>query len=340
MIQDYPCPVCGGHRWTSVRTHSYCIDEHIPGGQWCENSYIQLRQRVLFEIWEGSTQVQLTSQYCEDCGFMCFTPRPGEADIENKYRFLSQFERETHQRGDRENEDATVQRDQKRAQQVWQSLSKVTVLSGKKVLDIGGGNGKLLIPFLDAQCECSLVDYYNEPLPGITRWGNTVEDIPDDKSFDALLCNHVLEHVANPLAFLKSFKPLLRQPTGIMYVEVPLEIWYDIPIAVDPVTHVNFFTLYSLLNLCRVAGLEVVAHGRRISSYGMYRMPVAWGIAKWKQRDGHTTLVSGIKTAQLIHPSPMHVLFRALLVDIPVERSLRPLGRLGRRAFSKITRSS
>ena len=113
---------------------------------------------------------------------------------------------------------------------------------GEVPLDFGGGDGKLLAPFVDAGHDCYLVDYNTEPLPGVKKLADTLDGVDD--TFDAIICSHVLEHVADPLGTLRDLRARLR-PGGRIYAEVPSEVWRGIPIERDPVTHVNFFTVAS-----------------------------------------------------------------------------------------------
>lgn len=45
---------------------------------------------------------------------------------------------------------------------------------------------------------------------------------------------------------------------GLLYVEVPMEVWGRAPLQSEPVTHLNFFTRSSLIFLLQAAGLEVL----------------------------------------------------------------------------------
>ncbi|MCX6704861.1 MAG: hypothetical protein NT162_00785, partial [Candidatus Woesebacteria bacterium] len=58
------------------------------------NSYERLRREVLFRVWfPGELEIAITSQYCLNCGFMAYSPRPDEKDIAEKYRVLGEKSR-------------------------------------------------------------------------------------------------------------------------------------------------------------------------------------------------------------------------------------------------------
>lgn len=83
--------------------------------------------------------------------------------------------------------------------------------------------------------------------------------------FDYITAWFVLEHVDNPLEFMKKIKSLLSSD-GRAFLSVPnlLDDRSDI-ITLD---HISKFTPKSFRNLCRVAGFEVVAE--KLSSVSMY----------------------------------------------------------------------
>jgi len=63
--------------------------------------------------------------------------------------------------------------------------------------------------------------------------------------------------VARPKEVLRELGGLLA-PHGVVYVEVPLEIWGGPPRMAEPVTHVNFFVPGSLVRLLRNSGFAVL----------------------------------------------------------------------------------
>jgi SAM-dependent methyltransferase len=111
-----------------------------------------------------------------------------------------------------------------------------------------------MIPFSGEGVECCVVDYTPDVMPGIVRLGSTLNEIPAEERFDAIVCSHVIEHVADPYRVVAKLLAHLVDG-GVMYVEVPMEIWRKAPLHEEPVTHVNFFTARSLEILMVRAGL-------------------------------------------------------------------------------------
>lgn len=275
MLQDFACPICAGAEWCAGRVYVYAQEITCKSQE--QQIYWQLRRRVLYRLWLPSEeQPRLTSLCCRRCGFMCYSPRPEETDLGAKYRFLSEHESigapHTSTRRAR-------QLEAKRARTLFRLIRNHYHSSVQSVLDAGGGDGRLLLPFVGAGVACYVLDYNPKPVEGVIRLGSTPEELPPDSSFDAIICSHVLEHVSSPGKFLTRLRAALA-PGGLIYVEVPLEIWRDIPIDVDPVTHVNFFTADSLKTLLQLNGFCPLNLQSIFAPYGERYKRVVRGVAR------------------------------------------------------------
>ncbi|MBN2005341.1 MAG: class I SAM-dependent methyltransferase [Anaerolineae bacterium] len=302
MIVDYPCPVCQATAWQPVQDFVYDARDqtanvpayrhywqrlrHYLGLLWFDAPYPhtvsapplsaaqRLRRRVLFECWfPGTETIKLTSVLCRECGLMTYTPRPTQGDLQAKYAFLAQ------EHGDH---DATTEmHDLERAQRVYNVIAPHFPNSSPPltVLDYGGGDGRLMQPFLQRGDHCFLVDYATDIRPGVVKLGDELGAVPADKVFDVVICSHVLEHLADPLEIVQQLRVRLK-PDGVMYAEVPQEIWDGIRIEYDPVTHVNFFTRYALEWLFLRAGYTILVSRKIAGSYGQARKEVIWLLAQ------------------------------------------------------------
>ena len=282
MLADPPCPVCASSDWRRRAPIEYRRDVEPAVRTDSKRDYVRLRRRVLFEVWfKGAEHVELTPQYCATCGFMCYAPRADEADLQSKYDFLGQHERTGSSSGQHPRE---AEFDRRRAQRAF-DLLRARHPRARTVLDIGGGDGRLLAPFIEAGFECSVLDHNRQPVAGVRRIGATWADLAPDIKFDLLICNHVLEHVAQPVGFAREALAHLA-PEGFAYVEIPLEIWGSIPIDPDPVTHVNFFTRRSLCHTLALAGAEVLASRAMGGTYAQWRLAVAYAVIRHAARAG------------------------------------------------------
>jgi SAM-dependent methyltransferase len=242
------------------------------------SAYQRLRHAVLFDAWfPGQEEVRLSTIACRSCGFACYSPRPEECDIARKYEFLKGKEPD---QGGQANYGRRARRlDTVRARRVFDLCARFAGGVRLDVLDYGGGNGKLLQPFVETGHRCAIIDYNDTPIPGVLKLGNTLEESKHTGLFDVVICSHVLEHVGDPARLLSNLRTIIR-PGGVLYVEVPQEIWAGIRIDADPVTHVNFFSRCSLARLLARQGYEALESAQRISHYGNAIMEVLWVVAR------------------------------------------------------------
>ena len=331
MVSNFVCPVCSASDWRSA--NSYRFQQEAGPSQ----SFSGLRRQILFDIWfTGAEGVELTSVYCDACGFMCYSPRPTESDLQAKYRYLSEREEigALHDRSPR-----ALRLDRRRELFMFHAVGRHHPVASQTVLDVGGGDGRLIRPFLEQGCQCFVVDFNPHPSPGIQRLGSTLDDIPPGALFDVIICSHVLEHVSEPGGFLRRLRSRLSE-NGVLYVEVPLEIWRGIPISGDPVTHVNFFTVDSLRNALLLNGLKPLSARHEISSYdGRYKR-VAWAVASAAETDAAPLPEGGSQmTKALLQPKALDRMLRRFedlwikdVLNLPprVSRRLRSLRMLKR----------
>jgi SAM-dependent methyltransferase len=249
------CPVCAECNWRVIGDSTYRLID-LPR----LSEYVRLRYRVLFEVWFPKAQeVQLAWRLCQHCGFVAYAPRPDAGDIQAKYEFL-ESQGVTGSGGD-----GLSPFDARRAQQLYRTLARyIPSGGGRRVLDFGGGDGRLMAGLLAAGCDCLLVDYSERVQPGVKKIGRTQEDIPPGDTFDLVVCSHVIEHLAEPVQVVRALGSRLSTD-AVLYVEVPLEVWGGPPQPEDPVTHVNFFTPSSLDRAFFEAGLRTISV--RVGSY-------------------------------------------------------------------------
>lgn len=153
-------------------------------------------------------------------------------------------------------------------------LSTTYRLGGKLAVDIGCGKGD----FLKRLCSTSgargigfdrsFEDNRGEKVAGvefINDWfGNAYSDVKP--AF--VSCRHVLEHIANPIAFLKGLRSHPGvEPNTVFYIEVPNALYTmrDMGIWDLIYEHVSYFTPHSLRVAMETAGFQVLDEG---ASYG------------------------------------------------------------------------
>jgi len=255
MIDDPRCPVCDGAQWAAIGRRTYARAAMNDLGDFLRDRY-----RVVFEVWRtGASDLTIESRVCRICGFVLFAPRPSAEEVDGKYRFLQSIG------SNRPLTPYDSLRERQRSARLFEIVTPhIAKVGGADVLDFGGADGRLMQAFVGSGARCHVIDYCETQIPGVTRLGATADDLPADGAYDAIVCSHVLEHLANPLRTVQALADRLR-PGGVFYAEVPMEVWRRPPLPKEPVTHINFFTPTSLSYLIARAGLGAVMS--RLSAY-------------------------------------------------------------------------
>ena len=142
--------------------------------------------------------------------------------------------------------------------------------AGQRLLDVGHGEGHLLMAARALGFQCYGVDFspaLRQPLEELfaaytQRCDIEQEDLPWG-SFDFVVLSHVLEHLAEPADALRRIQAALN-PDGLLYVAVPDSESLQFKLlgkqweAVNPVAHPQFFNVGSLTKLLHTCGFEVI----------------------------------------------------------------------------------
>ncbi len=139
-------------------------------------------------------------------------------------------------------------------------------LAGKKVLDLGCGNGEYLAR-LGPGCVGVDVSFRNVAI--CQQRGLLVRqldvnrglDIFEDAAFEAVLCAHLLEHLDSPIRALREINRVIA-PGGVVVIGLPVEgglsrtgrSYYR-----KHEGHLQSFSLENLLHLLRLTGFRTMA---------------------------------------------------------------------------------
>lgn len=248
MLANPSCPVCGATDWTTVGERTYRRPTKLDPDR-------HKALRVLFDIWApGQHEFRVEFAGCNVCAMMIYRPRPAPADLQAKYEALAGFGHSTPSL------DEAPRRRRQRAQRLFDILAPhlPRPVEQCRILDFGGGDGRLLSRFVEAGATCELIDYCEEPVHGVRQIGRSMDVLADEPLYDGIVCSHVVEHLAEPLPVLERLIVNLR-PGGAIYVEVPVEVVKRMPAGIEPVTHCNFFIPESLAALMERAGGRLLA---------------------------------------------------------------------------------
>jgi SAM-dependent methyltransferase len=190
-----------------------------------------------------------------------------------------------------------------RAERIFEICNKFKNAGKLNILDYGGASGNILIPFLNQGHNCHLIDYAQNILPGIKKIGNDINNFKSDRKYDLIICSHVLEHVADIPFLMEKLRELLS-PDGIIYAEVPREIWGGLRIDIDPVTHINFFTLNSFQNLFGINKFEILERKQGVVNYKKSFFEAIWVVAKKSDKSLNSLFKPDI--GQALYPSRLY----------------------------------
>ena len=150
---------------------------------------------------------------------------------------------------------------------VFQSVELSKLDSSFKILEVGAGKGILLKKireFISRPISISAVEpnkksepYLRENLPGQEISMTTLENSPfKDKIFNLILSHGVLEHVSDPVEFLKNIRSCMDSQS-LLYIGVPNFVAN--PADLITTDHLSKFTPQTIESLFNIVGLEVLS---------------------------------------------------------------------------------
>lgn len=148
----------------------------------------------------------------------------------------------------------------------WNNRKTLARLAGfprqGRLLEVGVGSGSFLkaakVKGFDVMgCDLSApICRHVEREGDIEMHCGFLSELPDDRQFDIVVMNHVLEHVQHPVEFLKDVFRLLK-PEGIVHIAVPnIDCWEArLPgwTSFEPY-HLTYFNRQTLLSAVKAAG--------------------------------------------------------------------------------------
>jgi SAM-dependent methyltransferase len=224
-----PCAMCGGDDFEAL-VHQ---DRHLLGLHTCG---------------------------CRRCGLVQINPRPDAAGLAT---FYERHYRRFYQ-GVTDPDQAYVHRFHKGDRLRYTSAHLLDVLSLRDdsiLLDYGCGEGSLFVALRDAGYRGHLLGV--EPNPQFAQYAArssqaTVHaSIDAVETVDAVVLNHVLEHLADPVSTLLRIRSCLRE-AGRLYVDVPDADRYT-SVSDFHIAHLLHFNQSTLTAVVQAAGFDVLA---------------------------------------------------------------------------------
>lgn len=178
-----------------------------------------------------------------------------------------------------------------------------------KILDIGCGKGLFLRKFFSKNKNWGIYGiepsrnaskFFSETLPNANIFEGVFEESDFKKeTFDLITANGVLEHVPNPIEFLKGIRSCLNKD-GFLYIGVPNFI--NNPADLFTFDHLSRFTPETISIIFEYSGFEIVA-----ANVNHFRVPM-WFILKPKELTTPKISREYITNAQFVSEQSLRVI--------------------------------
>lgn len=203
---------------------------------------------------------------CVNCGLAYMNPRPTQKEMSAFY--ADDYQEVRH--GITTYEQAVQRQLMKNSLDTKRKLAQLFlhwIPEGACVLEVGSGWGALLKVIKEEKrarvigLELSEMGRkVAEKHYGIEVYGETLEQwhARTGEKVDAVIVNHVLEHIYDPMPFLKCVKKMLK-PSGILYLAVPnIMKPQGTPYDYYRVEHAFHFSPWSLKSMLKKAGMKII----------------------------------------------------------------------------------
>ena len=154
----------------------------------------------------------------------------------------------------------------KRRNWVSQFLYTKQYITGKTLLEIGVGAGQSILWFEEEGFDVSGIEpdgrnvsMINKVLKRGKVAETSVEGFSSDKVFDVIWMSHVLEHLIEPVRFLKKIRNNLKK-NGIFFIEVPnCEYEPMLQSSIEKNPHLYHFTKKALTKMVERTGYKIMS---------------------------------------------------------------------------------
>ncbi|HWQ84878.1 MAG TPA: class I SAM-dependent methyltransferase [Anaerolineales bacterium] len=197
----------------------------------------------------------VTNRLCLRCGFVFQSPRMTDIELADFYQ--AEYRRLYQGSAGPNAKDLAVQRGRA---QVLVEFTRRVIKPGIRHLDIGCSSGLLLQEFASAFTSTPTGIEPGDAYRSYAR----AQGLPVYASLDALLADqpeqfnlismaHVLEHIAEPVAYLSNLREKLLAPDGWLLLEVPNLYAHDS----FEIAHLLAFSPHTLAETVRQAGFQI-----------------------------------------------------------------------------------
>lgn len=222
--------------------------------------------------------IQVHTVLCKNCKFVFQRERFSRNFLSSLYKYDKSFSFEN----EKVNHTRVRKYKLRRQQFISDALAGQGVSVGSKtnVLDVGGGFGECTEHLVET-CNVFLTELTNvAPIrPEIIKIQGFFEEILFETRFDAVILNHVLEHVFSPTSFLVKAHNILKS-NGIVVIEVPFELYTPLIFRkTGDWRHVCYFSRSVIEKFLLKTGFRPLETLLTTGYYGDRKLPVIRAIA-------------------------------------------------------------
>ena len=220
----------------------------------------------ILERYSETSNLGLSVNFCKNCNLYINgdTKKQVIEKVSNLYKGGYWNERNSETSINSEFTDVDSQG--KRRNWVSQFLYTKEHITGKNLLEIGVGVGQSILWFEEEGFDVNGIEpdgknvsMINKKLKKGKVIESSVEDFLTDEVFDVIWMSHVLEHIIEPIHFLKKIKNNLKKD-GIFFIEVPnCEYEPMLQSSIQKNPHLFHFTQNALSKLVENVGYKILS---------------------------------------------------------------------------------
>ena len=224
-----------------------------------------LCNRVLDE-YSKKSNLGLSTNYCNNCNLYISGNTKQEIIETVSELYKGDYWNERNSETSINSEYTDVDSQGKRRNWVSQFLYTKQYITGKTLLEIGVGAGQSILWFEEEGFDVSGIEpdgrnvsMINKVLKRGKVAKTSVEEFSSDKVFDVIWMSHVLEHLIEPVNFLKKIRNNLKK-NGVFFIEVPnCEYEPMLQSSIEKNPHLYHFTKKALTKMVERTGYKIMS---------------------------------------------------------------------------------
>lgn len=220
----------------------------------------------ILEEYSKTSNLELVVNYCKKCNLYINGNTKEEVTIKVSSLYKQDYWNERDSETSINSNYTNIDSQGKRRNWMSQFLYTKKYITGNTILEIGVGAGQSIVWFENEGFQVTGIepDKRNVSLINkILKKGkvieSSVEEFSSEKTYDVIWMSHVLEHLIEPIQFLKKIKKNMKKK-GIFFIEVPnCEYKPTLKSSIEENPHLFHFTKRALVKMTEDIGYRVIS---------------------------------------------------------------------------------